>query len=116
MNQSRHLVSLCCKHEGCSVVFITFVHPKHHDKIPDYPRVLPDGNCHVQGMGILFSAVGRGDRVVGKCTGGEPQTHFLLHVFLTFQGCGCWVSFQLGQCLAPQLLHFVVALLQVPVP
>ena len=46
----------------------------------------------------------------------EPQTHFLLRVLLTFQRYECWVSFQLGQCLAPQLLHFVVPLLLVPVP
>lgn len=111
----RHLVFFCCKHEWCSVVVITFVHPKHHDEVPDYPRMLSNGNCHVQGVRVLVSAVRRGERVIEKCTGGESQTHFLLHIFLTFQRCGCWVSSQLGQCLAPQLLHVEVALLQSPV-
>ena len=111
----RHLISLCCKHEGCSVELITFVNPKHHDEVLDYPRVLPNGNCHVQRMGVLFSTVERETRSQENVQEGTTDT-FLVACTPTFQRYECWVSFQLGQCLAPQLLHFVVPLLLVPVP
>lgn len=56
---SVYLVPLHCKHEWCSIVFITLVHPKHHDQVLDHAWMLPRGDCHVQGVRVFFSAVGR---------------------------------------------------------
>ena len=104
----KHLVFFCCKHEGCSVVVITFVHPKHHDKIPDYPRMLSNGNCHVQGMGILLSAVGRGDRVAEKCT--ENHRHISCCIYSSpFKGVDAGYPLNRGSVWLPS--YFMLRLL-----
>ena len=53
---SSYLICKGSKHEWCSLIFISFVHSKHHDQVFDDSWMLSYGHCHVEGVRVIMRA------------------------------------------------------------
>ena len=52
----KNLISEGSEHEWRPPLVVCFVHPKHHDEVPNHSRVFTHGHRHVQWVRVVLRA------------------------------------------------------------